>query len=126
MEGYLAVKLAHFTLALLSVGFFALRATWSVFDAPLLNARWVRISPHIIDTLLLASAVYLVVASGQYPIQQPWLTAKLAALVVYILLGTLAIRRGTTPLIRGICALLALVVFAYMVAVATRRSPLPL
>lgn len=125
VESYLAVKLAHITLALVSVGYFMVRATWSVFDSPVLNNRWVRISPHVIDTLLLASAIYLAVASGQYPFQQPWLSAKLAALVAYILLGTFAIRRGRTPLVRGLCALLAIAVFAYMVAVAFYRSPLP-
>src|SRR5690606_14067150 len=105
--------------------YFMVRATWSVFESPVLNTRWVRISPHVIDTLLLASAAYLAVASGQYPFLQPWLSAKLAALVAYILLGVVAIRRGRTPLVRGLCALLALAVFAYMVAVAFYRSPLP-
>ncbi|MAT51736.1 MAG: regulator SirB [Porticoccaceae bacterium] len=123
-ETYLSVKFAHMAFALISIAFFAVRAVWSVFEAPVLSSRWVRVSPHVIDTLLLACAVYLMVASGLYPFQQPWLTAKLLALIVYILLGTLAIKRGKTPLRRGIYALLAVVVFGYILAVAFYHSPL--
>ncbi|MFA5494420.1 MAG: SirB2 family protein [Porticoccaceae bacterium] len=125
METYLAIKLAHITFALLSIGFFAVRALWSIFGSPLLRQTWVRVLPHVNDTLLLACALYLVLASGQYPFQQPWLTAKLVALAAYILLGTMAIKRGSTPLIRGLFALLAIAVFGYMIAVAFYRSPLP-
>ncbi len=77
------------------------------------------------DTLLLACALYLVAASGQYPFQQPWLTAKVLALILYIGLGTMAIKRAPTPGSRGLFALLALLVFGYIVLVAVTRSPLP-
>lgn len=123
MDTWLAIKMAHITFALVSISFFMVRATWSVFESPLLQKTWVKILPHIVDTLLLASALYLVVASSQYPFQQHWLTAKLLALIAYILLGTMAIKRGKTPLQRGVFALLAIAVFGYMLAVAFYRSP---
>ena len=124
MDTWIAIKMAHITFALLSISFFIVRAAWSVFESPILQKTWVKILPHVIDTLLLASALYLVVASSQYPFQQPWLTAKLLALIVYILLGTMAIKRGKSPLKRGLFALLAIAVFGYMLAVAFYRSPL--
>ena len=125
MEYYLHIKLAHIFFALLSISLFVLRAVWSVFDSPGLRPRWVRLLPHINDTLLLAAAVYLVVASHQYPFQQHWLTAKLVALVIYIGLGNMAIRRGRTALQRGLYALLAIAVFIYIFAVALTHSVLP-
>ena len=81
--------------------------------------------PHVIDTVLLASAVALAVMSRQYPIEQPWLSAKVLALVGYILLGTVALRRGRTRRQRIVAWLLALAVFGYIVAVARARVPFP-
>lgn len=70
-------------------------------DIALLQQCWVRILPHLIDTVLLASALTLVFWSGQYPFQQSLLTAKLLALLVYIALGTVALKRGKTPVVRA-------------------------
>jgi uncharacterized membrane protein SirB2 len=83
----------------------------------------VRIVPHVNDTVLLAAGVWLAVALRQAPGTSPWLTAKLAALVVYIVLGTLALRPGRPKGVRVAAWLAALAVFGYMVAVATTRSP---
>ena len=60
----------------------------------MLQQRWVKIVPHVVDTLLLVSALTLVFWSDQYPFEQPWLTAKVLALIVYIALGTIALKRG--------------------------------
>ena len=60
----------------------------------MLQQRWVKIVPHVVDTLLLVSALTLVFGSDQYPFEQPLLTAKVLALIVYIALGTIALKRG--------------------------------
>jgi uncharacterized membrane protein SirB2 len=120
---YLALKHLHITFAALSGSFFLLRGVWMLQDSPLLQRRWVRIVPHVVDTLLLASALGLVFWSGQYPFVQNWLTAKVLALVAYIVLGTIALKRGKTKGIRTFALLAALATFAYIVAVAlTRRA----
>lgn len=120
---YLALKHLHITFAALSGSFFLLRGVWMLLDSPLLQRRWVRIVPHVVDTLLLASALGLVFWSGQYPFVQNWLTAKVLALVAYIVLGTIALKRGKTKGIRTFALLAALATFAYIVAVAlTRRA----
>lgn len=93
MESYTAVKHLHVTAAYLSIIFFVLRAFWSVSENSVLNARWVKIAPHIIDTALLAFGVALAVMLNFWPLPG-WLAAKIVALVIYIVLGTIAIKRG--------------------------------
>lgn len=122
---YTAVKYAHMSFALISISFFLIRASWSVREKPILQRRWVRILPHCIDTLLLACAFYLMFASSLYPQQQPWLSAKIIALLVYIGLGTMAIKRASTARKRLIYAILAVVTFSYIGLVAITKSPLP-
>ena len=124
---YLLIKHLHITLAVVSGSFFLLRGLWMLGESPMLRQRWVRTLPHVVDTLLLASALVLVVWSGQYPFGQNWLTAKVLALVAYIGLGTLALKRGKTPNVRRFALLAALATFAYIVAVAlTRQASIPL
>lgn len=82
-----------------------------------------RILPHVVDTVLLASAVALVVVVQQYPFVDPWLTAKVCALLVYIGLGTIALKRGRAKTIRLLALLAALLVFAYIVSVAVSHNP---
>ena len=53
---------------------------------------------------------------------QPWLVAKLVALVVYVVLGSIALRRGRTQQIRAIAFVMALATFAYIVGVALSKS----
>jgi uncharacterized membrane protein SirB2 len=124
---YLAIKHLHITCAALSGSFFLLRGLWMLTDSPLLQRRGVRVAPHVVDTLLLATALVLVFWSGQYPFVQPWLTAKVLALVAYIVLGTVALKRGRTKGVRTFALLAALAVLTYIVAVAlTRQAWVPL
>ena len=90
-----------------------------------MRRRWVRVVPHVVDTVLLASAVALAWMSHQYPLVQPWLTAKVAGLLVYIGLGMVALRFGRSRRVRLGAWLAAIAVFAYIVAVAVTRHPLP-
>ncbi|WP_438951910.1 SirB2 family protein [Porticoccus sp.] len=120
---YLILKNTHVALALLNITLFVVRAVWSVNASPQLQQTWARIVPHIIDTLLLASAVYLMIASQQYPFADNWLTAKLVALLVYIGLGTCAIKRGRTAGSRLLFSLMSVTVFCYIFAVAVTHSP---
>ncbi|WP_299234532.1 SirB2 family protein [uncultured Halomonas sp.] len=124
MEYYLVIKHLHITAATLSILFFMLRAVWSVREAPMLQARWVRIAPHIIDTLLLTLGVVLMVMLSLWPHEHPWLAAKLIALLAYIGLGTVAIKRGRSPAARGMAAVAAVLVFLYMLGAAIRHSAL--
>lgn len=121
---YLTLKSLHVSLALVSGALFALRALWSVTGSSWLKRPWVRVLPHLLDTLLLAAGLSLMVLTTQWPHQTPWLAAKLTALLAYIGFGSLAIRRGASVRTRALSACLALLIFVYMLGAAHRHSVL--
>ncbi|MCB1687379.1 MAG: SirB2 family protein [Halioglobus sp.] len=118
------LKLIHVTCAFLSIAGFSLRGYWMIRDNPLLQHRVVRRLPHLVDTLLLLSALMLLVVWGLSPLETPWLVAKLIALLVYIALGMVALRFGRSKGIRVGAWLLALVTAGYIVSVAYSKNPL--
>lgn len=93
-------------------------------DSPLANHVAVKRLSYVIDTLLLGAAVALTMIIHQYPFVQAWLTAKVLLLVVYIVLGVFALRRGRTRRVRALCFVAALAVFAFIISVAIAHSPL--
>jgi uncharacterized membrane protein SirB2 len=121
---YLLLKHFHMTCAALSGSFFLVRGTWMLVGSPLLQRGWVKTLPHLIDSLLLASALWLAMWSHQYPGPQPWLTAKLVALVAYILLGSVALKYGRTKAARALAYAGALAIFGYIVTVAVTKNAL--
>ena len=121
---YPALKHLHLTAVALSFSLFMLRGLWMLADSPRLQQRWVRIVPHVMDTVLLASAIGLTLTLHQYPFVQSWLTAKLLGLVVYIILGSIALRYGPNKPLRATAWLAALLVFGYIVSVALTHNPL--
>ena len=123
MMTYLALKHLHVTCVVLSGLGFLFRGTLMLRQSPWLTRRVTRTVPHVVDTVLLGSAITMAVMSGQYPFAQPWLTAKLAGLLAYIGLGTVALKRGPTLAIRAAFFVLALLAYAYIVGVALTRSP---
>lgn len=120
---YLAIKHLHISCAILSGTLFALRGYWMLSASAMLQRRWVKITPHIVDTLLLGSALIMVFWSRQYPFVESWLTAKVVALVLYIALGTIALKRGRTRTTRTVALLAAIAVFFYIVSVALSKQP---
>ena len=86
---------------------------------------WVRALAQINDTLLLIAGITLAVMSRQYPIEVPWLTAKLIALVTYIILGSLALRWAKNRRTSALFGMLALICVGYIVLVAYSRSVTP-
>lgn len=122
---YVALKHLHVTCVVLSGLGFCLRGWWMLRESPLRQHRLTRILPHVVDSLLLGSAVTMALMSGQYPFVNAWLTAKLFGLVAYILLGMMALKRGRTMTIRARYFGLAVLAYLYIVSVALTRSPLP-
>jgi uncharacterized membrane protein SirB2 len=123
--GYLAVKHLHMSCAALSILLFALRGVWMLRDSPQLGRRWVKSVPHMVDSVLLASAIGMVLWSGQYPFVQPWLGAKVVALLLYIALGVLALKPGPPKPVRAAAFGAALLTVFYIVAVALTRRVFP-
>lgn len=122
---YHAIRSLHVACAALSVTLFAARGAMQLSGVDWRRWRWLRIAPHLNDTLLLAAAITLAASSGQYPVAQPWLTAKVCGLIAYVATGRIALQAGTDPRTRRIAYAAALLIAAYIIAAAVTRSPLP-
>ena len=119
---YLTVKFIHVSTAILTISGFTLRGIWMLSGSPLLEMRVVRILPHVIDTVFLLTGIWLVWLLRLPVLDQPWLIAKLIALVAYVGLGMIALRRGRTMKTRATALVLALATFAYISGVAMSKS----
>ncbi len=102
---------------------FVIRGWWAINSSALLQQRWIKFAPHVIDTLLLTTAVLLMIILGQHPGNQGWILTKLIALVFYIGFGTLAIKRAPTPASKAVFFGLAIATFGYIIGVAIARHP---
>jgi uncharacterized membrane protein SirB2 len=118
------IKIIHVTTALISISGFTLRGIWMLRDSPQLQAKWVKIIPHVNDTVLLLSAIILAVQMSQAPFVHGWLTAKVLGLLLYIGLGMVALRFGKTKPVKALAFLSAIIVFIYIVLVALTKNPL--
>lgn len=120
---YIAIKYVHVISVVLSVGGFFLRGLLMMRDSPLLGERWIRVLPHINDTVLLVAALTLAAMSGQYPFVADWVTAKVFGVIAYIILGALALREANTRSMRIASWFASLAVFGWIVSVALTRQP---
>ncbi len=120
---YLYLKHLHMTAAGLSLLFFVVRAYWSVSGSPLLQAKLVRVLPHVIDTIFLGCGLALAAMLGAAA-SQPWLLTKIVLLLVYIGVGSIAIKYGRSPGRRAVAAVAAVLIFLYIVGVAIRHHPM--
>jgi len=118
------IKIIHVTCVWLSFSGFFIRGIWMLSGSPLLQQRWVKTAPHVIDTLLLISAIILAVQMRVSPLEQPWLMAKIVALLVYIGVGMVALRFGRSKRIRVSAWLFGLATILYIMSVATSKSVL--
>ncbi len=124
---YTQIKMVH-VLAVLASGslFFVRGMALNVFAATWTMKAPLRYLSYAVDTVLLAAAVALTVVIRQYPFVDAWLTVKLVLLVVYIGLGTFALKRGRTANVRLVTWVAALAVFAFIASVAVTHDPLGL
>ena len=121
---YTALKIIHITSAIFSYILFTIRGLWMMQSSPRLQQRWVKFLPHVIDTILLISAIALVTIIQQYPGISTWLNAKIGGLLLYIMLGMVALRFGKTRKIKTMSWIAAQIVFFYIVLVALTKNPM--
>ena len=121
----LLLKHLHVTCVVLSISGFLVRGVWMMQESPWLQKKWVRVAPHIIDTILLGSAILLTMQIRQYPFVQNWLTAKVLALIAYVVVGAVGLKYGSTKKIRVSAWLVAIAIFLYIVLVALTHQALP-
>jgi uncharacterized membrane protein SirB2 len=121
---YLIVKTVHQSAVALSfAGFFA-RGLGALAGAPWVGARAAKTLPHIVDSVLLLSALWLAWSLRLNPAEVPWLLAKIIGLLAYIGIGMVALKPGRPPALRAFAWLAALAVFGYIVSVALTKNPL--
>jgi uncharacterized membrane protein SirB2 len=120
---YAALKLVHqWAVALSIAGFFA-RGAGMLAAATWIRTRSARMLPHVVDTVLIVSAIALAWTLRLSPGNAPWIAAKIAGLFVYIALGMIALRFGRTRAIRATAFVAALLTFTWIVSVAITKDP---
>lgn len=111
------VKPLHVICAVVSASFFLIRALWMLQGSPRLQLLWVRIAPHAIDTVLLASGVYLAMLWSW----ATWILVKLVAVVAYIVLGVFALRSSSATVRQAsMVGALVSVAIVFMIAMVGR------
>lgn len=123
---YAAWKLLHQSAVALSITGFVARGLGSFTQAAWVRRRVARTAPHVVDTLLLLSALVMAWTLRLTPGNAPWLMAKIAGLLLYIGLGLLALRPGRPLPLRIAAWAAALAVFGWIVSVAITKQPLGL
>lgn len=124
IEFYSLTRSVHIGAVLCSGAVFALRGA-----GVLAGARWPMVAPlrylsYAIDTVLLTAALGLVAMLPSSVFANHWLTVKLVLLLVYVALGSFALKRGRSARVRAVCFFVALMVFAAMLGVARTHQPM--
>jgi uncharacterized membrane protein SirB2 len=121
-EHYLAIRNLHILTAVISILMFSLR--FLLIRKPAGQLRWIRVLPHVNDTLLLTFAILLCFATHQAPGVTPWLTEKVLVVILYILAGMFALKWAKSRGGQITWFIIALILFAYAVNIAVHKSPL--
>jgi uncharacterized membrane protein SirB2 len=120
---YFVAHHLHVTFVSVSIALFVLRGVFMLAGSPRLRAPWLRVLPHVVDTMLLGSALWLVSVLHLPLLQTPWLLAKIMGLVLYIVLGSLALRPGRSRSLRIAAFIAALTTVGWIASVAVRHDP---
>jgi len=121
---YAAVKLVHQTAVTLSIAGFFVRGAASLGGAQWVHSRAAKSLPHVVDSVLLLSALTLAWMLRLTPGNAPWLLAKIVGLVVYVGLGVVALRPGRPRMVRAAAWIAAMATVGWIVSVAITKSPL--
>lgn len=120
---FLQILWLHIGCVIVSGSVFFVRGCLMLAGSPATNHPAFEWTSRTVDVTLLAAAIALTLIIHQYPFVQAWLTVKVLLLVVYIVLGTFALRRGRTRAVRAASFVGALAVFLFIVSVARTQNP---
>ena len=124
MDSYFILKTIHMSCAVLSISGFLLRGYWMIQESPRLNLKPVKILPHIVDTLLLLSAIGMLYILGFGLLYQGWLLHKVGLLIVYIVLGMIALGNKYSRSKKIAAFVSAVLVFFYIAGIAITKTAL--
>ena len=116
------IKLIHMSAVFISISLFLIRGFWVFCESSMMDKTWVKVLPHVNDTILLITATVLALSIQQYPFVDAWLTAKFIALFFYIIFGMFALKRAKEMKNKVLFFILALLTFSYIVGVALTRN----
>lgn len=120
---YTTIKLIHQSAVTLSFAGFLARGVGMLRDASWIRHRIAKTLPHLVDTVLIVSAIALAWMLRLTPTKAPWIAAKIGGLVLYIALGLVALRFGRTKTVRAGAWIAAMLTFAWIVSVAITKDP---
>ena len=121
----MVIKYIHVAFVLLTFLSFSIRVYWMYTGSPLLRKKLVKILPHVIDTILLGSGLAMAIMYYGAFYRQQWLDIKLLGVVIYIILGMVALKSGKTRSIRLAAAIGAWLVFFYIIYIAWKNAVIP-
>ena len=121
-EHYLLIRQLHILTAALSVTLFTIRFLLLVRSPAWQPGRWLKVLPHVNDSLLLIFAILLCIIIQQAPLITPWLTEKVTAVILYILAGMFALKWSKTRLSKIIWFIIAIFMFAYAANIAINKG----
>lgn len=119
---YMMAKHLHMTAVGLSILLFVIRFLYGQMNPAFLQKKWVKIVPHVIDTVLLLSAIWLCVLIAQYPLVNGWVTFKVIGVLIYIFMGMLALKWAKTPPLKWAGFFGALIILALTAKVAVTKQ----
>jgi uncharacterized membrane protein SirB2 len=122
IEAYSAVKFVHISLVSCSGVLFAVRGAALLIGHGWPKRRHFRVLSQIIDTLLLLAGVTLWLMLHLNPVRDTWLGTKLLLLLVYIAVGTFAMK-GNSRLVQGASYGCAIAVYLFIASVAVTHDP---
>lgn len=126
MTAHVALNYFHLLTVAISITLLVLRFLWQWRNSAIMNRRWIKIAPHLNDTLLFVSGIALVASCGFYPLlsTDTWLTEKLFGVIIYILLGYVALgKRNKSQKLRVTAFILALGCLYLIIKLATTKIP---
>jgi uncharacterized membrane protein SirB2 len=116
------VKQLHVALALLTACSFCVRGYWMLARSQRLQASWSRWLPHVVDALLFLTGLAMAIGLRISPLAHPWLAAKLLAIVAYVVIGSIALKRGRSYRQRAFALAVSVLVLAYIFGVALHHD----
>lgn len=124
LEFYPQIKLVHVAAVISSGSVFAARGSMVLAG----KSHWamqplLRYASYAIDTVLLTAALMLVTMLPTAVFANGWLAVKLILVVVYIILGSFALKRGRTRRVGAVCYALAALVFVLIISIARSHQP---
>lgn len=114
----LALKHLHLLCVVLSVSLFIWRFARRWWHPNLTLPRWAKIAPHLIDTVLLSSALGMLYLVWGNPFHFAWLRYKIVFLFLYIVFGSYALKRASGKQGQALSFAAALLCVTIMVCLA--------